>query len=740
MKSSPCAVVTILTVALLTSPAAFGDLLEFKDGSALLDCYVRDEGVRFIVWDSLEKVGTPDYRVIPRSRIAPTLSSRYLKLIGGEEKRFRRKNPITLRDETWDAQPPLPDLSVTFIEMNPKLAGLHGRIEYDVTMAPCIGSRPPRRKGEERRLTPAIEKRLKELEEQGKDKYLHPEYIVQDLKLKYEPGEEITFTAHVKNLGFVKSKPFEYRWLIDDREAARGTYRKSLAEMEEATFEHTYIWQDGRHTVTFAIITDQDEVAAINNTATDAMWAFAFFYIVDRKRVEAWHQNRTGYGTFSWEDYYRWHLDIMNLLFAESVYPSAPNGIEARVRLDKIYYLDAVDPETAANVRFHDDGTGYDQGGWIWYVRKRRNKPKPTTVTPAHEYRNRTEWSLPHELGHQLGLVDYYQLDHRGHEWHTWPDTGEPIAHFQNHPRTMMHWHGAHVFSELSAMYLNMTMTKPRGHFGDHYFAMPAENYLHILDVNGRGVPNATVEVFQRGTEVDPSAEPQVDHGVTWYPVVEDGVFRKPVSKDPVIVGTTDKDGFLRLPNREAKEVRTLNGYHRKPNPFGNLTIVGQRCLMLVKVTKNRRPTWFWLEAIDFNLAWYTGHKDKYTMTLRTPYGSADSPKPPVNVRWEYTDKTKKVARVTWRAPAVRERNYLETPIAYRVYRRRGPMGLNDRPWFPVATVNVDTREFIVDLEKLYVNDIDWFSKTDRFAVSSLAALSIESELVQANNMDPKEE
>ena len=124
-----------------------------------------------------------------------------------------------------------------------------------------------------------------------------------------------------------------------------------------------------------------------------------------------------------------------------------------------------------------------------------------------------------------------------------------------------------------------------RGYFGDYLFAIPDENYLRIVDINGKPLKNAKVECFQRGTVVDPKGKPVTEKGVTWYPVIEDGDFDKPCSKLPVIVGNTDMDGMIHLPNRPASEVITLNGYHRKPNPWGNINVVGARALMLVKVT-----------------------------------------------------------------------------------------------------------------------------------------------------------
>jgi hypothetical protein len=88
--------------------------------------------------------------------------------------------------------------------------------------------------------------------------------------------------------------------------------------------------------------------------------------------------------------------------------------------------------------------------------------------------------------------------------------------------------------------------------------------------------------------------------------------------------------------------------------------------------------------------------------------------------------------KVAWQAPkVVHEQQYLDKVIGYRVYRRIGPMGLNDRPWFPVATLGPDATEFTIDLNhKPY--DVEWFSSTNRFAVSCLGETSVESELVEA--------
>ena len=673
----------IVLMVLCVIPPLFADRIEFADGRTLDNCFARDEGNRYLVWENMDAVGG-SATVYPRSAV------RSLKVE---------------RDDAWDEHPALPDLSVTFIEMNPKCPGLHGVVHYDHF-------------GRPRPAGASI------FHDVGEEAYVDPQQVVRDVQFQYEPGQEITLTAHVKNLGFVAAEPFDYTWLVDDVEINRGSSASSLAEMEEETFELKWAWQDGFHHVTFRIETEQTEIATINNEATDPLWGWGFAFIAHPERVRLWHQNRTAYGTFSFEDFYRWHVDIMNQLFEASIYPSAPNGIQARVRLDRIVYTE--DVEAAAGSDVQKDGLRYDQGRWIWIDDDDR---KGEWQAPTKEWRNQTEWSLPHELGHQLGLTDLYQLDYAGHEDHTMSDTGEPVTHFMNHPTTMMHWHGPHLWSEVDAGYLNMTWDKPRGHYGDYHFAIPKYNFLRFMDVNGRGVANAQVEIFQRGAMVDTEGSPASANGPTVYPVVEDGNFGHPVSAQPVVTGKTNSDGIFLLPNREVAEVRTLNGYHRAPNPFGNVNVVGQRGLMLVRITKEERPCHFWLEIADFNVAWFRGHKDRFTMLLKTPYGSVDSPLPPGNVTATSMESDR--ALVQWEAPAAKhEQHYLEKVTGYRVYRRVGNDGLNDRPWFPVATLPADARETQIDLDRL-PQDIYWFSKVNRFAVSTIGELGIESELVE---------
>ncbi len=680
-------------------PAA-GDTLWLADGTVLTNCYVRDDGLHFTVWEKLSEVGTSKGRIVPRSAVKVT-----------EAGWFKSE-----RSADYDAHPDTQDLGISHIEINPKLASLHQHVDYDKWGRPL-----PKGPG------------IVDLGEEG---YLRPDELVKGLKLRYSAGEEITMTAHVRNTGFVTARPFEYAWLIDGQELANGRCERSLRELEEATFDQKWKWQDGFHSVTFRLIPGTVEIATINDEHTDALWGWGLTFVINRGRVPWWHPWRNGYGTFSFEDYYRWQMDVMNLLLAGSKFPAAPDGVKARVRIDRIIWCD--DYQEGEKLRADADGFIHAQGCWSWGDSPEEKAGKWDRPLEKQHRSGEGEWSTLHELGHQLGAIDWYMFDcHPDMDPdHTWPDTNEPVCSFMEHPDNMMHSHGPSVYSEVDAAYWNYSLDKPRGYFGDYVFAIPKENFVQVVDVNGLPVPDAKIEVYQRGVKLDASGAPGEDRGVKYFPVIEDGDFSPPVSKDAVIVGSTDRIGVLRLPNRPAMGVKTLNGMERHANPFGNINVVGNRALLLVKITKYDRPLYYWLQIYDFNVAWFRGQKDTFTVLLKTPYRSESSPPAPVGVTASSADD--KHVRVTWQPPKiVHEQQYLDRVIGYRVYRRIGPLGPNDRPWFPVATLGPTATEFLVDLTQR-PEDTYYYNATSRFAVSSLGELSMESELVEAPLPPPR--
>jgi len=129
-------------------------------------------------------------------------------------------------------------------------------------------------------------------------------------------------------------------------------------------------------------------------------------------------------------------------------------------------------------------------------------------------------------------------------------------------------------------------------------------------------------------------------------------------------------------------------------------------------------------------VAWFRGQKDRYVVTIKTPCGSADSPRPPTDVKVELVDPDH--AKITWSAPKdIREQNYLDSLVGYRIYRRFANDDLQQRPWWVAATTGPAKRDVVLDLRDK-VEDISWYAPhTLRFGVTSIATGSVESELAE---------
>ncbi len=703
--------VWLILLLFAAARAALADEVVLRDGTRLTGCLARDEGTRVLVWRTLAD--------FPATFEEHSWSDvREVRIERGPE---------------FDAHPELQDLSVTHIEVEPRLVGLHGLYHYDETGAVSLRPRLelPHLPGH---VDP--ERAARAVRDLGDAALLRPEEAAANVELAYRPGQRITFRAHVVNTGFAAARPFQYAFAIDGREIGRGRAEQRLGVLERAAFEQEWAWQEGEHTVAFRVLPGAEEIASCNDERREALWAWPFFFAVSRARVAYAHGRRNTLGSFSFEDYYQWHLDLMNELFRRSVYPSQPQGIRARVRLDRILYLDEAGwgPETDQAIDralVGRDGLGRHQGGWVWRdsdAERAGAWPEPA----APFFGAVTEWSLPHELGHQLGLVDLYGFDYHGADAVAGA-AGRPLrtAHFFRHPRVMMHWHGPHLFSESSAAYLNRTWNRPRGIYGEYLFETPERVALVVLDVNSRPLAGARVRLYQRGVRVDPDRPPVQEEGLLWRPVLEDGDFPGRIDPTPVIEGTTDAEGRLPLPNRPVRAVRTLNGYERRPNPFGNINVVGQRGLMLVEVAAAAGDgrDLFWLELIDLNLACARGHADLHVETLRTGSSSEDSPPPPNGARLETADGARFV--VVWDGP--REQAVHQQPHRYQVYRRVASEGLNFEPWECLATVGADARRLEVGRLDDLADRPAWFTDYRRvaFAVSTLNERGVESGLVE---------
>jgi hypothetical protein len=694
-----------IAALLLRDAAAQQDELTLQDGTRIQHCYVRDDGRVLRVWRSKEEF--PGGGVaIPRDDI----------------KSFKIRRGL---ESDWHEREPIQDLSVTHLEVDPPLVGLHGCYDYDRFGAPVL--RPRLHSRIEGRIDPSKAKAA--IRELGDANRIDPsKALSEDLKLAYANGEKLRLIAHVKNTGFATAQPFAWRLLLNGKEAASGTWPGRLEEMQIARIEHAFAWPGGDPVARFEVTPGTREIAAFNNVREDTLSGWGFDYLTTHRRVAYMHRYRNALGSFSWEDYYQWHLDLMNELFAQSVYPSAPEGIQARVRLNRIFYLDEVDDESIERTLLGEDGLIRNQGGW--YFRDNPNEKQGKWWLPDGNFNGCvTEWSLPHELGHQLGLIDLYRTDYHGREGFEVVGRDMPLrfSHFFRHPRVMMHWHGPHLWSESTAGYLNASKGKPRGIYGDYVFSTPEHVQLLVTDINGRPLAGKRLRIFQRGAPPIAERVHEDEHGTRWWEVPETGHFPDRFFAQPGIVGTTDELGLLRLPNRPVQPAQTLNAYVRKPNPFGNINVVGERHLMLVLVDGERRSAPFFVELNDLNNAVLRGQTGTVTLPLRTDFGGDFAPPAPKHARLVRGEGDS--WRLEWERPEYRPATAERAVHRYRIYRRVASEGLNFEPWDPVMTV--PEGQFAAALPPLLSNPSYAVGhRRDAYGISSINERGVESDVV----------
>ncbi len=506
-------------------------------------------------------------------------------------KRDEVTNFEVIRSNELKQKPNLPDLTVGFIERTPRDQGWHNFVKYDLEGKHGLGVLM---------VDP--------------EKYqLHP-----------KPGQEVTFAVHVLNAGLAPSQPFQYEVRMDDEVLHTGRIAHPIEAGQQELVSVPWRWQDGQHYITVKLDTQNEnkEIAKWNNTFIDPVRALTFFFAVSRSTYDGFSKAPNLADTFNFEDWAQYHVHMMNWLFEHSVYPSAPQGILERVRIDSLIVVDdSRDPDEQKKwdpVRRHNhdvnDIIEYN-GNWEFGT---VNSPED-----AARWAAQADWGLPHELGHQLGLVDLYWMNHGARDVLVKNRDGnyQNVSHFYPWPATMMHWHGPHLFSEICAGYLNHTLGRPRGFFGDYYYQIPKRNLVRVYSNTGRPIEGVEISLYQRWTDPE-NTFIKGDWKCPWA-----------YGPDPLFAGRTGPDGIFVLPNQKVTPHDTPWGYQLRDNPWGQINVVGDNVLLLAKLNYRDQEAFHWLRLHDANVGYLRGHTDEFAFDLHTRFAAASAPQPPQELK-----------------------------------------------------------------------------------------------------------
>jgi hypothetical protein len=407
-----------------------------------------------------------------------------------------------------------------------------------------------------------------------------------------DPGEAVTFTAHVINKGTNASGTFSYAWYIDGQIVQTGD-TGSLTPGSEVTFTQGWSWQSDQHMVGFKADPQNliSETGENNNEIVDVTDAMTLGFWVEQSVYDEFNNHINGIGTYSWEDWAQMIIQHWNWMFEQSVYPLAPEGGLTRVRLDMITIV--------------PDGTLFNQGCC---------HAPPENVTDGEwgfsiqEYQNCSmnhcfdgPWWVIHELMHYLyGRIDLYAFGVQGGDVKVLDDNGNTIVGTSLLP--FQKWDVVYYdqyrwwdlmdggqgdgvyFSDHTIYSLNNDWpVGQRTHLGWTYvYDLPTETKIRVLDIHDQPLQNFQVSVYQ-AVGGDGSSGP--------YSQLFDNVVD--------ILGTTDSQGLFSL------------GSH----PFGDLERWGTPAgVDLIKlhnpVSGNNR--YVWLDLPYLNLAYWRGDTDLY--------------------------------------------------------------------------------------------------------------------------------
>jgi streptogramin lyase len=505
---------------------------------------------------------------------------------------------------------------------------------------------------------------------------------------KYQPaaGDKITFTAHVRNNGFAPAPATRYRLYLDEAVVAEGELL-ALAPDAEATCVYEWKYQDGRHTIACVVDPDNrvDEISKLNNRLTDPTWGIGLTIRAwDPANYKGFRSTPNLWGTYSFEDWCQAHIQEWRKAFREAIYPATPQGILQGIRFDGIY-TSLEDPalvELRQALRAMTTGAGRSietmpEASREWMEKESCSWRIDWKIDDIPNYAKKIDGGLIHELCHQCGIIDLYQLgmglksnlvtDPNGH--FLWVAEGcfhqfcDLMAVYGENTEDALTQHG--LFREHTAAAFNSEIGKPRWGFGLYLFDLPQHNVLRFLDNRGQPIPDAEVKLYQQEIET------------------------RVVGAIPPKVGRTDAAGEWDL----------------GPRPIDKIHVVGTNGITVIGIQAYGQWEYHTLVITEMNIAYWRGDRDRHVYVLHTGIAPPGSAPAPTNVRIadglvegfhrvEGRPNAVARARLSWDYPADERRVQ-----KFAVLKRSAHVGSEYAPSFEKSAVEVCAQERSADVE-----------------------------------------
>ncbi len=469
---------------------------------------------------------------------------------------------------------------------------------------------------------------------------------------------EVVFFAHVANHGHQPSPGFRYDWRTTLDEDGNGIpnkespplswgariFPKRLDPGEEALLEIRFLHPGTPYFLELDLDPERKipELCRSNNLRLEWSEARPVAFGVPRSLSVAYRGLQTLTGSFGIEDLLTGHIDRLNAMLQNTVYSiTTPSGVQVRLRIDSLEY---VDEETEA-VRSHRSFLDVKERGQFTLG--------PDLLRP--EDRVRWQFGLLHELCHAyLAIPDLLCYGVRRRSIYVIGPDQVPA----NHPTRLATLSKSPI--DESEFVYSGSANGPEGSIGnplpeiadprrgitvlgpmmstsfprlspanashvDHYKTfespelvdtftrnIPLYNRLFVTDIEGKPLPSAQIRVFQQ----TPGSE---------------GCFSGYFSRRPKFVGCTDTEGMWTFPRVtdeqwDDPDTDVIEGAIRIPNPFSTVkhalpltpSITEVNTVFLVEIAIGSRVEYHFIDIDLFHLAFYTGDRNRGTLSIRT--------------------------------------------------------------------------------------------------------------------------
>ena len=401
-------------------------------------------------------------------------------------------------------------------------------------------------------------------------------------------GQPVTYTATVRNRG---SNPWSGAvhgvWYWDGSVVTNPITAGPIPPDGLVTFTLTRPWDGQRHAVQFSLV--ESDARTNNNSRTIDTKSVAYLSYVDQTYYEDFRASSRGDPSAVTDDMFDWvnrHTDRMNQMFADV-------GCPKRVHLDVLEMLADDAPDPAVDTIYFA----------VFPFRYRAGDGSLRQYSGYYYGPDDIDYGLLHEMGHQLGLIDLYQMD-------VSPDLN--LVSHQPYSAVADLMHGvSHFFSTHSGLVMTHWEDQAHGYYGQFLYGLPAQINLRLLGIDGQSLAGATVTMYQY------CSRPGVG---------------QVLSTQIKAQGITDSNGVWTLPNVPIDHslVPPLpTGDVLQDNPFGYVAVVGNNGLLHFRIEHNGFTDYAWLEITEPNVAFYQGQTNSATFTRSVALGGTVQYFPP---------------------------------------------------------------------------------------------------------------